>query len=245
MPAPLLIPLVAAGAAAAQSGINYFTQKRNTDRTIQANKQMAEYSYAKDMEMMHMMNQYNSPTAQMSRYKEAGLNPNLIYGQGTPGNMQSTPKYQAPRIDYKYAPPVDIPNTIGMYQDVAMKDAQIDNIQAQTENVEARTAVELINKRYRGAQTEQLVQYGLDLSEAELALKRQNLTNAQKAEITADLRNQFQQYANQWAKYGITGRDALMIRSGIKIMQQLGIDHQFLLDMLPQGTSLEDVLKMQ
>lgn len=31
--------------------------------------------------MWHMMNQYNSPMAQMDRFKEAGLNPNLIYGQ--------------------------------------------------------------------------------------------------------------------------------------------------------------------
>lgn len=35
------------------------------------------------------MNAYNSPKAQMERYKKAGLSPYLIYGQGTPGNMTS------------------------------------------------------------------------------------------------------------------------------------------------------------
>lgn len=39
----------------------------------------------------HRNNEYNSPKAQMQRYKEAGLNPQLIYGQGTPGNASATP----------------------------------------------------------------------------------------------------------------------------------------------------------
>lgn len=244
MPLPL-IPLIAAGGVALGQGINAWVQKRNTDRTIRANRQQAKYAYDQQKEMIRLQNEYNAPQAQMGRYKAAGLNPNLIYSQGTPGNQSSIAEYQAPRADYKYASPVDLPSMISMYQDTAMKDAQIDNIQAQTENTEARTAVELVNRRLRGAQTEVAVAYGLDTAEAELRLKRQNLTNAQKAEIGQDLQNEFKRYANQWAKYGITGRDALLIRSGIKIMQQLGIDHKWILDMLPSGTTLEDVLKMQ
>lgn len=250
MPAPWLAgSAIAAGLI--QGGITAGTSRRNTDATIRANREMAEYAYAKDLEQFERMKEYNAPTAQMARFKAAGLNPNLIYGQGTPGNVNSTPSYQAPRQDYKYAPPVDLPMTLAMYQDVAVKDAQIDNLQAQTENVEARTATELINKNLRGAQYKSQaaralvdVGYGQDLAQAELELKRQNLTNAQKDEIGKDLRNTFQEYANQWAKYGVTGKDALIIRSGIKIMQQLGIDHSWLLEMLPKGTTLDDVLKM-
>lgn len=42
------------------------------------------------------INQYNSPTQQMARYRSAGLNPNLIYGSGTTsaGNASSLPSYQ-------------------------------------------------------------------------------------------------------------------------------------------------------
>lgn len=42
------------------------------------------------------INQYNSPTEQMARYRSAGLNPNLIYGSGTTsaGNASSLPSYQ-------------------------------------------------------------------------------------------------------------------------------------------------------
>lgn len=35
------------------------------------------------------MMEYNSPKQQMKRFREAGLSPYLMYGQGTPGNMTS------------------------------------------------------------------------------------------------------------------------------------------------------------
>lgn len=44
------------------------------------------------------MNAYNTPQAQMARYKAAGLNPNLVYGQGTPGNQPAPAQYDAPQI---------------------------------------------------------------------------------------------------------------------------------------------------
>lgn len=42
-------------------------------------------------------NAYNDPAMQMERYKAAGLNPNLVYSQGSPGNATSS--YQAPKMD--------------------------------------------------------------------------------------------------------------------------------------------------
>lgn len=243
MPIPLA-PIIGAGAVALGQGIASWVSKRNTDKTIKANKEQAKYAYDQQKEMVAAQNEYNSPASQMGRYSEAGLNPHLIYSQGNPGNQATIPQYQAPRAEYKYASPVNLPAMLSTYQDVAMKDAQTDNIRAQTENTEARTAVELIEKRLRGAKSEVATQYGLDNAAADLELKRQALTNAEKEAVGKDLRNEFQRYANQWAKYGITGKDALIIRSGIKIMQQLGIDSSWLIEMLPKGTSLESILNM-
>jgi len=45
--------------------------------------------------MWKMQNEYNSPLNQMKRLKEAGLNPNLMYGKGTVGNATTMPQYQA------------------------------------------------------------------------------------------------------------------------------------------------------
>ena len=44
-------------------------------------------------------NGYNTPAAQMERLKQAGLNPNLVYGSITTGNSSSPASYQAPTID--------------------------------------------------------------------------------------------------------------------------------------------------
>lgn len=43
---------------------------------------------------------YNKPINQMARYQEAGLNPNLMYSQGNPGNMTSSPTMQPVRYDF-------------------------------------------------------------------------------------------------------------------------------------------------
>jgi len=117
-----------------QGGINFGTQKYNIDKTIRANREMAEYQYNKDLEMWNKGNLYNSPLEQMKRLREAGLNPNLVYGTGAQGNTTSQlPKYQAPRQEYNYHPPVDIPSIIGAFQDFQVRSAQIDNLRAQNQ----------------------------------------------------------------------------------------------------------------
>lgn len=66
-------------------------------RAVKRSKELADYQYKKDMEMMKYQLDYNSPAAQMERFKQAGLNPNLVYGQGTPGNLESPPRF--PKVD--------------------------------------------------------------------------------------------------------------------------------------------------
>lgn len=60
-------------------------------------KQLAEQQNQYNLDMWKMQNEYNSPSAQMQRFKSAGLNPNLIYGQGSAGNAQSAPQMVTPR----------------------------------------------------------------------------------------------------------------------------------------------------
>lgn len=81
------------------------TARRNTDKTIEAQRREAELAYQRSVEMWHMQNAYNSPQQQMARFGAAGLNPHLIYGQGSAGNSSGTPEYHAPNIQYRYAAP--------------------------------------------------------------------------------------------------------------------------------------------
>lgn len=67
-------------------------QNRNIDKQIAAQKEenqknrdwnlnLAKQQNAWNIEQWNRENSYNSPAAQMSRYKAAGLNPDLMYGQ--------------------------------------------------------------------------------------------------------------------------------------------------------------------
>jgi len=44
-----------------------------------------------NIDFWNLQNSYNTPQQQMQRYQEAGLNPALMYGNGTPGNAASAP----------------------------------------------------------------------------------------------------------------------------------------------------------
>lgn len=61
------------------------------------NKALAAQQNQYNIDMWKMQAEYNSPQAQMQRFSEAGLNPNLIYGQGSNGNMQSAPEQVVPQ----------------------------------------------------------------------------------------------------------------------------------------------------
>lgn len=54
------------------------------------NMRLAQFQADANERYLQKQLEYNTPKNQMARFQEAGLNPNLIYGQGNPGN-QSTP----------------------------------------------------------------------------------------------------------------------------------------------------------
>lgn len=94
-----MVPLVAAaGSAAIDLAGNWIGQ----EASLKKNKELMDYQYDKDVEMWEKANAYNDPSQQMARLKNAGLNPNLVYGNGSVvGNTSTaTPSYKAPTADY-------------------------------------------------------------------------------------------------------------------------------------------------
>lgn len=110
--------------------IGGFTSLVNQQNINTANKQMAEKAYERDVEMWNRQNEYNNPASQMSRLKEAGLNPNLVYGSGqTVGNTASQlPRYQAPTMQANFQPPSSVLNELSAYADIEVKRAQAENL---------------------------------------------------------------------------------------------------------------------
>ena len=102
-----------------------------------ANLRLADYQFGKNVEMWKMQNAYNAPSAQMDRLKAAGLNPNLIYGEGvngSTGNATGTaPSYSPPDIKKDYSSVGNSLSTLAQYQNFELQRAQIDNVKAQTD----------------------------------------------------------------------------------------------------------------
>lgn len=134
-------------------------QKKAQERQNKANMELAAYQYDEQRKMWDAQNLYNDPSAQLARYRAAGLSPNLIYGGGagggSAGNASDYPKYQAPHIQQEFAnPQTAITGVISAYQDYRVKQAQINNIEATAENTRARTMSEALRPKWLQTNTE-------------------------------------------------------------------------------------------
>lgn len=96
--------LFSAAGAVYDSIQNRKSAKENTDKTLAAQKAEAELAYQRSIEQWNLQNAYNTPSAQMARFAAGGLNPNLIYGQGSSGNANDKPEYRPADQQYNYAP---------------------------------------------------------------------------------------------------------------------------------------------
>lgn len=63
-------------------------------RQFDYNKDLQDYAYSKNLEQWNRENAYNTPAAQMERYRNAGLNPNLIYSDGGAMAAANSPTMQ-------------------------------------------------------------------------------------------------------------------------------------------------------
>ncbi|UOK21003.1 DNA pilot protein [Chifec microvirus UA13_27] len=77
--------------------------------TNQANAALAQQQQNWNVDLWNMQNNYNTPAAQLQRYKDAGLNPNLIYGSGSgsSGNAGSISTVAPARMERASVQPVN------------------------------------------------------------------------------------------------------------------------------------------
>lgn len=144
------LPAAQVGIAGLSSIINPILQHNENIRNRrfareQYDRQRSDYLADRDFE-----NKYNSPEQQMQRLKEAGLNPNLVYGHGsatvnsasTKSASAATPTGQAPTVDG-----LRVAQTLGEFQDYAIKKLQADVLKSNLENTEK--IIRLNDEKYR------------------------------------------------------------------------------------------------
>lgn len=100
-------------------------------RTAKEQRQAYQQQVADNLAQWNRQNQYDSPSAQMARFADAGLNPDLIYGQqSNTSPMQIAPE-QAGVPNYGSIINSAMGNLSQSLQAEEMKDAQIQLLQSQ------------------------------------------------------------------------------------------------------------------
>lgn len=121
----------------------YNTEQWNREQ--QRSMSVYERERGDQLEFWKLQNEYNSPQSQMARYKEAGLNPHLIYGQGNNGNASPIPNPTPNQtgIDKSDIKPYSRAQADSVTRgiDVFGQTNQFKNLEAQTDNLRAQENV--------------------------------------------------------------------------------------------------------
>lgn len=109
-------------------------------------------------------NEYNSPQSQMARLREAGLNPNLVYGKGADNTSQAIRSTDSKSWNPS-APEMrmNASQSLMLSADLAMKQAQTDNLKVQNTVLDQETFL-------KKAQTLATLK-NADISEFDLGMK--------------------------------------------------------------------------
>ena len=139
---PTQIAMLGVGTNLATAGLNYAAQTRINRQQLAYNREMYDRQRADALADFNMQNQYNSPMAQMARFSQAGLNPNLIYKQSNEGGSVRSTDAKAYNPTSPEFRPMDITSIIAQSQQSA-------NIQAQTDLTNEKIRTERLNQELK------------------------------------------------------------------------------------------------
>lgn len=207
-----------------------------------------------NLEAWNLQNAYNTPQQQMERLKAAGLNPRLIYGEGSSAPNMAGP-LDVPEAPVRQATGGTFPDLLQYYQ-IRQMDAQYKNTVMATHVMEKTAALKDIEqglknlnllkeseaskhwshnfqvessiKGFTELRAQQL--YQNESRKGELMDQLQWMRNKQATSIELD--NAFKQHRNELAKLGIYQTDHPLFRVLIQAAKRMNMD---LGDLLGEG----------
>lgn len=212
-----IIPAVTAVAGVINSAIQRRNDRRNQDRQNAANLALSDRQFEQNQQQIAELNKYNDPAAQMARFQGAGLNPNLIYGSGGASAGNQTQVAKAERPEYvSSARAIQLPEMLNEFQNFQMRQAQINNVKAQTKNIQERTATESVTRFLRDVQGKRSA---FDLGQAEYLAPYQAAIVGNKARSSeATLMQEWQKLANLSADEQLKLLVARQKEKGLELM---------------------------
>lgn len=160
---------------------------------MKQSKELMDYQFMLQQKAIDAQNLYNSPVEQMKRLNAAGLNPNLVYGNGVDGNQSGAAN---PSMSNRN---VDLANPL---QDMAenVRASRLLDIQEKNSEVErAYTAAKTVGQLWNNKYLSESLKDRLQLVAADLAntledtnLKRSNISlNASRANNLEELTRKY------------------------------------------------------
>lgn len=138
--------------SALSDGFNQQNDNKAIDKYNMGQLELAKYVADRNEGFWNLQNEYNTPKKQMQRYIDAGLNPNLIYGQINNGNASAVQAFNMPSQERKqYKATVDA--ALGLQLQNAAADTKVKQAQANRLNADA----ELIRSRKSGQDIENTI----------------------------------------------------------------------------------------
>lgn len=130
---------IAGGAALASTATNAMVAGKMNKRGERHANKMWEKQGQRELEYFNLQNAYNDPSAQMQRLKDAGLNPNLVYGNGaTTESAPISPKSAQP-VNFR-SPEIDLGGVVMNALQARQLESNIARTEAETRAIDARTA---------------------------------------------------------------------------------------------------------
>lgn len=264
------MPLDASVLSAVSSSVpstNDFFNAFSTLATNHLNQRFAKAMYQRQRDdaiaFWNMQNAYNDPAQQMARFRNAGLNPHLVYGQGAGGGGNAGPIQtpDAPRVDFKeprfQGGDSIMPALLGS-ADLRIKAAQADNLEAQNEVIRQ----DAVLRRWQAEREGFNLDFEKELRDVSADSRRESLrqlrTNtdvlinrdAREAALNASnikeaaerMLNMAEQRKGMPLERGRVRADTERIRENVRLMEKEGILKDFEIQLRQQGINPNDPL---
>lgn len=145
----MLAPLIAAGASLVGQAASAYSAGRMNKRAEKFARESQARQRQEALSDWHMQNAYNDPSAQMKRLDDAGLNPNLVYGNGAAAQTaQSAPRQSDTSQPNYETPKMDLGSVAFQAMQAQQLQANIARTNAETERIQADTQSMLYNNQF-------------------------------------------------------------------------------------------------
>lgn len=211
--APLAAAILSAGSSIATGVGNYQGTRKQQHRAHRLN-----------LDAWNRQNEYNHPLAQMQRLREAGLNPNMIYGSSpTSATGQAGQIAPVKATDVRFENPLV---GLQLHSDIKQRQAQTNNLRVQNDVLEQEAIIKALEAGIKSntlKSTSAKASVSQDLANSSVDAARENVKNIQLRNQNQEVQNTIQDSTKlaQISRIRTEAKKAVQDLSGQKLLNRL------------------------